>query len=75
VVLAAVSDEQTAAAGLLIGIKWAPVGIAAGIGMTLYFIGAIIAHVRVNDLKGSPPAVQMLCLAVAALVTRILSMW
>ena len=66
--------EFAAAAGLLLGIRWAPLGIAAATGMTLYFVGAIVAHVRVNDLKGLGPAVQMLFLAVAALFTRMLSM-
>ena len=66
--------EFAAATGLLVGIKWAPLGIAAAAGMALYFLGAILAHVRVNDLKGLGPAVQMLCLAVAALITRMMSM-
>jgi hypothetical protein len=66
--------EFAAATGLLLGIRWAPLGIAAATGMTLYFVGAVVAHVRVNDLKGLGPAVQMLCLAVAALFTRMLSM-
>ncbi|HYI96108.1 MAG TPA: DoxX family protein [Bryobacteraceae bacterium] len=63
--------EFAAATGLLVGIKWAPIGITAAAGMALYFVGAIVAHVRVNDLKGLGPAVQMLCLAVAALITRM----
>jgi len=66
--------EFAAAAGLLLGIGWAPLGVAAAAGMTLYFVGAIAAHVRVHDWKGCLPAVQMLCLAIAALVTRSLSM-
>ena len=66
--------EFAAATGLLVGIKWAPLGIAAAAGMALYFVGAIVAHVRVNDLKGLRPAVQMLGLAIAALITRALSM-
>jgi hypothetical protein len=66
--------ETATAVGLLLGIKWAPIGIAAAVGMTLYFVGAIVAHVRVSDYKGAFPAIQMLCLAVAALATRVLSM-
>lgn len=65
--------EFAAAAGLLVGIKWAPLGIAAAAGMALYFVGAIVAHARANDVKGSGPALQMLSLAVTALITRILS--
>ena len=66
--------EFAAALGLLVGIRWAPLGIAAAGGMTLYFVGAIVAHARVKDWKGAGPAVQMLCLAVAGLTTRTLSM-
>ena len=66
--------EFAAAAGLLAGIRWAPLGIAAAAGMVIYFVGAIVAHLRVNDLKGLGPAIQMLCLAGAALITRTLSM-
>ena len=66
--------EFAAATGLLVGIKWATLGTAAAAGMVLYFAGAILAHIRVNDLKGLGPAVQMLCLAIAALITRTLRM-
>ena len=62
--------ELAAATGLLIGIKWAPLGIAAAAGMALYFVGAIVAHVRANDVRRSGPAFQMLFLAVTALITR-----
>ncbi len=36
--------EFAAAAGLLLGIRWAPLGVAAATGMVLYFVGAIVAH-------------------------------
>ena len=65
--------EFAAVLGLLVGIRWALLGIAAACGMALYFVGAIVAHVRVTDVKGLGPAVQMLCLAVGALITRTLS--
>ena len=66
--------EFAAATGLLVGIRWAPLGVAAAAGMALYFVAAIAAHVRVRDIKGSLPAFQMFCLALAALITRTLSM-
>lgn len=65
--------EFAAAAGLLAGIVSPPLGIAAAAGMALYFVGAIVAHLRVHDAKGSWPAVQMLSFALTALVTRTLS--
>jgi hypothetical protein len=53
------------AIGLLIGIAWRPIGIAAAIGLVLYFAGAVAAHLRVKDLKHVPgPAVLLVCTAV-----------
>jgi DoxX-like family len=66
--------EIAAAAGLLIGLAWAPLGVAAAGGVVLYMIGAVIGHVRVNDLKGMVGPALPLALAIAALVTRLLSM-
>ncbi|GIM89766.1 DoxX family protein [Paractinoplanes toevensis] len=61
------------AAGLLIGIGWRPLGIAAATGLVLYFLGALGAHVRVKDTKGMPMAALMLAGAVLALVLGIAS--
>src|SRR5262245_51825995 len=41
--------ELAGAAGLIIGIFWPPLGIAAGIGLFLLVVGAVITHVRVGD--------------------------
>lgn len=62
--------ELAGAAGLIIGL-WVPVlGIAAGIGVVLYFAGAVVAHLRAHDHEIVPPLV--LCLvAVAAVVLRV----
>ncbi|WP_028477985.1 DoxX family protein [Nocardia sp. CNY236] len=46
------------AAGLLIGIFFRPLGVVAAAGVVLFFLGAVIAHLRVNDAKNAPiPAV------------------
>ncbi|MDP9332313.1 MAG: DoxX family protein [Actinomycetota bacterium] len=66
--------EIAAAAGLLIGLAWAPLGVAAAAGAVLYMIGAAIGHVRVHDSKGIAGPTLPLALAIAALVTRLLSM-
>jgi hypothetical protein len=59
--------------GLVIGI-WIPlIGIAAGIGLVLYFVGAIVSHLRVGDVKGIGSAAFMLVLAAAALALRLLT--
>lgn len=65
--------EIAGAAGILIGIAWAPLGIIAALGLVLYFVGAIIAHMRVRDFKGMPTPVVPLLFSVAVLVTRILA--
>ncbi len=41
--------EIAAALGLLIGLFWWPVGLAAAIGSVAYFIGAIVTHLRGHD--------------------------
>jgi hypothetical protein len=41
--------ELAGVAGALAGLAWAPIGIAAGIGLTLLSIGAIAFHLRASD--------------------------
>lgn len=61
----------TAAAGLLLGLRWAPLGIAAAAGLTGYFTVAIGAHLRVRDLRNLPTTLVYLALAVATLALRL----
>ncbi|MFD3515315.1 DoxX family protein [Streptomyces sp. NPDC058657] len=56
------------AVGLLIGIFYRPLGIAAAIGVVLFFVGAVISHLRVKDVKGSPVPVVLALLAAAPVV-------
>ena len=65
--------EVAGAIGLIIGL-WVPaLGIAAGIGVVLYFVGAVAAHVRAHDPQlASPIAVGLV--AVAAITLRALSL-
>ena len=62
--------EFAGAVGLVAGIWWPPIGIAAGIGLVLYFVGAIVSHLRVGDVKGVGSAAFMLALAAIALALR-----
>jgi uncharacterized membrane protein YphA (DoxX/SURF4 family) len=41
--------EIAGGVGLLVGFAVPAIGVAAAIGLTMYFIGAVIAHVSVND--------------------------
>jgi hypothetical protein len=60
--------------GLLVGIGVAAIGVAAAVGLVLYFVGAIIAHLRKGDTKGLTAPMPVLVLSVAALVLRLLSL-
>ncbi|MEU3060287.1 DoxX family protein [Streptomyces subrutilus] len=64
--------KAAGAVGLMAGLWIAPLGVAAAVGVTLYFIGAVISHVRVKDYELAPAAVLAL-LAAAALVLRVLA--
>jgi uncharacterized membrane protein YphA (DoxX/SURF4 family) len=65
--------EIAGTVGLLIGIGWRPLGIAAAIGVVLYFVGALTFHVRAKDVKGLPMPAVLLTLAVLASVFGIAS--
>jgi len=59
------------AAGLLAGLLWAPLGIAAAIGVTCYFILAIGFHIRARDLSNLPTPLILAVLAAVTLVLRL----
>ncbi len=65
--------ELAGAAGLLIGIWWPPLGVAAGVGLVIYFLGAVVSHLRVGDVKGLGPATFMLFVSAAALALRVIT--
>jgi hypothetical protein len=58
------------AIGLLVGLALPPLGLAAAIGLVLYFVCAIGAHVRARD-RGVGGAVFFLILAACALATNL----
>ena len=62
------------AAGLLGGLVVPALGTAAAIGLVLYFICAVTAHLRVRD-RGVGGAVFFLLLAAAALTTDLVYRW
>lgn len=55
------------AAGLLIGIFFRPLGIAAAAGVVLFFLGAVISHLRANDAKGAPMPAAFTVFSIAPL--------
>jgi hypothetical protein len=62
--------KTAGALGLLIGIFVPPIGIAAAVGLILFFVGAIITHLRGHFYSFGLP-ISFLALAVAALVLRL----
>ena len=65
--------QLAGAVGLLVGIWWRPLGIAAAIGLVLYFAGAVVFHVRARDFKGMPMPIVLLVPSAAALALGIAS--
>ncbi|WP_338700007.1 DoxX family protein [Streptomyces sp. Q6] len=65
-----IGAQIAGAAGVIAGLWWGPVGIAAAIGLTFYFAGAVAFHLRVGDRKGASPAAVLAMASVALIVLR-----
>jgi uncharacterized membrane protein YphA (DoxX/SURF4 family) len=64
--------ELLGSLGLLVGIWVKPIGIAAALGIALYFIGAQTAHLRVKDkLQNMFPATFLFLIASAVLILEL----
>lgn len=59
------------AAAVLIGLWWAPLGVAVAIALSCYFLIAIGFHLRARDYRNLATPLTYLTLAVAALVLRL----
>lgn len=64
--------EIAGALGLIVGLFWWPIGVLAAIGVAVYFLGAVVSHLRVNDRQIAPAAV-LLVVTLVTLVVRIAS--
>lgn len=65
--------ELAGVAGVLVGLMWAPIGIAAAIGLALLSSGALAFHLRASDrVADSAPAVIGVALAAAVVVLHTL---
>lgn len=65
--------EIAGALGIVAGLWVEPLGIAAAAGLTAYFVGAVIGHLRAGDTKGLAMPLVPLVLSVAVLVLRIVT--
>ncbi len=63
--------EMLGAIGLFVGIWFPIIGLLAAIGFVLYFLGALIAHLRVRDaLLNLAPSTVLLALSIAVAVLQ-----
>lgn len=62
-----------AAAGLIGGLFWTPLGIAAAVGLVCYFAVAIVFHLRARDTGALGTPIAMAVLAAAALTLHLLT--
>ena len=63
--------ELAGVVGVLVGLAWAPIGVAAAIGLALLSVGAVAFHVRASDgLAKTAPAVIAIVLAVATAILQ-----
>jgi DoxX-like family len=62
------------AAGLILGLVWDPIGIAAAAALVVYFLVAIASHIRADDARNLPNPVAMLLLAAASLALQLASL-
>jgi hypothetical protein len=65
--------ELAGVIGVLAGLAWAPIGVAAAIGLALLSVGAVAFHVRASDgFAKTAPAVIAILLAVATAILQTL---
>jgi hypothetical protein len=66
--------ELAAAAGIVTGLWWHPLGLAAAAGMALLLLGAIITHRKAADsAKETAPALLALLLTLAYLAIALVA--
>jgi uncharacterized membrane protein YphA (DoxX/SURF4 family) len=66
--------ELAAAAGILIGLWWHPLGVAAAAGMALLLLSAVTAHRKAADsVKEMAPALLALAITAAYLAIALIS--
>jgi hypothetical protein len=59
------------AAGLVTGLFWAPIGVAAAIGVVCYFAVAVAFHIRAHDERNLPTPLALAAIAAVALALRL----
>jgi hypothetical protein len=65
--------QLAGAFGLIVGLWWPPLGIAAAVCLVLYFLGAVGAHVRAGHPRNAGPSAAILLGSIASLVLVVLN--
>lgn len=60
--------ELLGAAGLLAGLAWSPIGIAAAVGFVVMMVGAVVVHLRAKDPVPMVVPAVVVGIAAAAIV-------
>ena len=64
--------ELAAVAGVVVGLWWAWLGVAAGAGVVLLMVGAVVFHARAKDAPADMvPALALLVLAAGYTLTSL----
>ena len=64
--------ELAAAAGIVIGLWWRPLGVAAAVGMVVLLAGALVTHWRAGDRgKDLLPATVVLVVTIVYLIVAL----
>ncbi|MHA6670166.1 DoxX family protein [Homoserinimonas sp. A447] len=64
--------QAAGAAGLLLGLLGVPgIGVAAAVGLVLFFTGAVVVHLKAGAYRSLPSPVTFLALAVVTLVVML----
>jgi hypothetical protein len=63
--------ELAGVVGVLVGLAWMPIGVAAAIGLALLSVGAVAFHIRASDgFAKAAPAVIAILLALATAILQ-----
>jgi len=62
-----------AAAGLIVGLWWPIAGIAAAVGLVIYFVLAVGFHVRASDTAHAATPAVLACVAVALAALHVVT--
>jgi hypothetical protein len=63
--------KAAGALGVLVGIRVPLIGVAAAVGLILFFVGAIITHLRSRDCYSLGTPIGFLLLAIAAVTLEL----